>query len=373
MKYSFRGYTRYIVYGIILLFFLPSCAVSQKANPPVVKLKESRRVALMPMDNLSGERKGLEVVFPLVRKTLEEKGLQVIPDAKVEEFLARGRIRDVGQVSVRVAKEMGRELEADFILVGSVDSFVLSDNPKVGLSARLISAADGSILWARSLGQSGEDFTRPLGLGTIRSPEELARVAVNELFQSLTWEAPSGPRALKGPGILSRLFGLSLRAYRREGFQISQIKAIAVLPFENASRRREAGRVVANILVSELWNTRGINVIEPGEVRERMISLRIRAMGEIELEGLKKLGEALGADVLILGRVHAYDEGVERGAPFPRVEISARALYTRTGQILWMARNSHAGEDFQIAMDWGKVRSVITLTQKTLREMLETL
>lgn len=119
----------------------------------MVEVKESRRVALMPMDNFSGERKALEVVFPLFRKALEEKGLQVIPDAKVEEFLARGRIRDVGQVSVRVAKGLGRELGADFILVGSVDSFVLSDNPQVDLSARLISAADGSILWARSLGQ----------------------------------------------------------------------------------------------------------------------------------------------------------------------------------------------------------------------------
>ncbi len=367
------GYLRYIVYGVTLLFFISSCATYQKAIPPAVKLKESRRVALMPMDNLSGERKALEVVFPLARKALEEKGLQVIPDEKVEEFLARGRIRDVGQVCVRVAKGLGKELRADFIMVGSVDSFVPSDIPKIGLSARLVSASDGSVLWAKSLGLSGEDFTRPLGLGTIRSPEELARVAVDELFQSLTWEASSEPLALKGPGILGRLFGPSLRAYKREGFQISQIKAIAVLPFENASRRREAGRVVANILVSELKNTWGINVIEPGEVRDRMISLRIRAMGEIELEGLKKLGEALGVDAIILGRVHAYDEGVERGATFPRVEISARALHTRTGQILWMARNSHSGEDFQIAMDWGKVRSVITLTQKTLREMLETL
>lgn len=179
-------------------------------------------------------------------------------------------------------------------------------------------------------------------------------MTVDGLFQSLTWEAPTGPGAPKGPGILSRLFGISLRAYRREGFQISQIKANAVLPFENASRRREAGKIVANILVSELKNTWAVKVIEPGEVRDRMIALRVRAMGEIELEGLKKLGEALGADAIILGRVHAYDEGVGRGTAFPRMEISARALHTQTGQILWMARNSHSGEDFQIAMDWGK-------------------
>ena len=48
-------------------------------------------------------------------------------------------------------------------------------------------------------------------------------------------------------------------------------------------------------------------------------------------------------------------------------------LDTQTGQILWMAYHEASGDDTQIALDFGRVRSMVPLLRKVIREMLGSL
>jgi hypothetical protein len=44
-----------------------------------------------------------------------------------------------------------------------------------------------------------------------------------------------------------------------------------------------------------------------------------------------------------------------------------------TGQILWVAEQARNGDDFQIALHFGKIRAMVPLVERTVGEMLRTL
>jgi TolB-like protein len=149
------------------------------------------------------------------------------------------------------------------------------------------------------------------------------------------------------------------------------VKKVAVLPFQNISKHVYAGRVVANAYVTELFNTGRFHVEEPGNIRLFMIQERVGTIGELELGRLKVLGRRLRVDAIVVGTVEEFDDGRRGGVPV--VSVTARMLEASSGRIVWSGQNKRKGDDYTIVFDLGEVRTVTALTQKVVKEMIDTI
>lgn len=148
-----------------------------------------------------------------------------------------------------------------------------------------------------------------------------------------------------------------------------QIKKVAVLPFYNLTGQKDAGKIVADIFVTEMFKSARFRVEEPGNIAQFMIQERMDTVGEIEIEKLKILGRRLDVDEVLTGTVEEFDDGISSGVPI--VSITARMIDSNSGRLIWSAQNKKRGDDYIIVLDLGEVRSVTTLTQKVVREMIE--
>lgn len=154
---------------------------------------------------------------------------------------------------------------------------------------------------------------------------------------------------------------------------IKKIKKVAVLPFNNITGQREAGKIVTNVFVTEMFKSGRFHVEEPGNVFQFMIQERIDTIGEIEVERAKILGRRLNVDAVIVGTVEEFDDGRGGAFPSPVVSITARMIESDSGMLIWAAQKKKKGDDYIIILDFGEVRSASALTQKIVREMIETI
>ena len=146
---------------------------------------------------------------------------------------------------------------------------------------------------------------------------------------------------------------------------------LVVLPFNNISGRRDAGKIVADVFVVELFRDKRFDVVEPGNVNQIMFQEWIDRLGEIDIERLNMIGRRMGVSALVTGTVNEFNDG-RTGSP-PVVALNARMIEVGTGKIIWSANKSRRGDDYIKIFSLGRVRSVITLTQKVVKEMIATM
>lgn len=163
--------------------------------------------------------------------------------------------------------------------------------------------------------------------------------------------------------------GLSGPSYSLHGEDIGRTKKIAVLPFYNRSRNDDAGDIVTNIFVSELFKDNAYLVEEPGNIRQFFIQEQVEKLGEIGVDRLKILGKRLRVDAVLLGSVEAFNDfgGV------PSVGINARIVESESGRLVWVAEHEKRGDDYTIIFETGTVRTPAKLAQKVVKEMLKTI
>ncbi|VAX30261.1 hypothetical protein MNBD_NITROSPIRAE03-1459 [hydrothermal vent metagenome] len=133
--------------------------------------------------------------------------------------------------------------------------------------------------------------------------------------------------------------------YIRPDVDIRSIRKIAVLPLETLTTDEYAGEKIRGMVISELL-TRGVDVIEPGEVTRVLRELKIRSLGGITIEDIRKIGERLNVKAVMMGSVGAF--GISRGitTSYPEVSIHLMMLDTSTGNIIWSAWNTAGGPGF---------------------------
>jgi TolB-like protein len=131
--------------------------------------------------------------------------------------------------------------------------------------------------------------------------------------------------------------------YLRPAADISGIKMIAVLPVETLTQDQYAGERIRRIVITELLS-RGVDVIEPGEITSDLIALQ-KPLYSLEKKDLRELGGKLGADAVLLGSVEAYSVTSGLTVSYPEVSINLRLVETSTGNIIWsVSRYLRRGE-----------------------------
>jgi polysaccharide biosynthesis protein PelC len=176
--------------------------------------------------------------------------------------------------------------------------------------------------------------------------------------------------------VVMSLFGCAktyLQGYLNPNLSISNIKSIALIPFDNISGHPDAGRKIENLLLIELARKQTFILADMGEVEKSLRELRIRNSSEIDLSKLKKLGEQLKIQAVIIGSVDEYELRQDKSGMIPVVALNARMLDVQTGDIVWAINNSHDGNDWEKMFGFGKIISLNQLAQITISEIVDNL
>ncbi len=331
------------------------------------------RIAILPFQNVSGHLEAPPIIMPLMYKAMQDRGYEVIEARSLEPFLIRHRIRATEKIRHEQLGLLDKEFGASLALVGSIDLFAdTPGNPQWGISGRLLATDSGTILWAGAAGFTGDDFTGFLGLGTVTFPDRLAALAVDRLLIDLPpagvrLEIAKSPRAAGSRKALGYVF-------RDPLLDNEPPKRVAVLPFQNGTERGGAALIVDDLLVVSLVRVGLFEMADPGELTYGLQTLGLAPYGAIDLDALRSIGGKVGVDAVILGRVEDYNEGLRPGtSTSPSIAIDARMLDTRTGKILWMGYHEGRGEEYQIVLDFGKIKSMVPLAMRVISEMVSTM
>lgn len=358
---------------LVALIILNGCASLQEKGPGELREAGRLKLCLLPLDNLSGSRRAIFTVMPLMREKLAAKGYTLVAEKALDEFLRRNRIRQTGMPSAKVVKRLGQEFGCAAVLVGSVDLFELGTKPQVGVSLRLVSVRDASMLWAESVSLTGEDFLGPLGLGEIKSIEKLSSRVLDGPLASL-------PSIKEAGFALGGKEGLSLRPgahptyqYKKKGLKMRRVDSLAVLPFVNRSAVRGAGIIASNIFTARLFQTGRLKVARPGEVREALSRLKVASLANLAISDLQALGQLLGVKAVLVGTVDAHERGSPASRQAPVAELYSQVVEVASGETVWTSWHSRKGDDSVIVFDFGRVRSPVKVMDKAIKDMVASL
>jgi TolB-like protein len=160
--------------------------------------------------------------------------------------------------------------------------------------------------------------------------------------------------------------------YVRQQVDYSSIKRIAVLPFETLTSDEYAGEKIRQSVITELLS-RGIDVVEPGEVTRALVELKIRSLGSIRTTDIQTLAKTLGVEALMMGSVEAY--GISRGitVSYPEVSISLRLVEASSGKIIWSVCNTSGGPNFWTRHFGAENISLSETASKVVKEAIDTM
>jgi TolB-like protein len=396
------------------------------SSPYVILPLASRDIpiAVLPLENLTGERAPTQAVLERIRAGLVREGFRIIHSETLERFLHRHRIRVASGLDRTESRAIKEATGAEAVLVTSFAAYQERPPPHASLFARLVSTGDDpKILWMDSVGLSGEDSVRLLGIGRIEETGALLENVVNGVTDALARYVPEpipepsdldaadaddtqGRLAASPPG-LEDAIDLSLlentggggippdassppasgpedsgvppkprRRYQPKtvfGSRFGDPRerySVAVVPFVNRSETKNAGKIMALHFVEELYRVEGLRVVDPGLVREEMLRYRTVIPEGPSLETADVLSDegSLGVDLLLSGTVFDYG-----GPVVPKVEFSLEILDTDAREVVWTSRSYNDGEEAVYFLDVGRVYTAHRLAAGMARAAVEEL
>lgn len=318
-------------------------ALGQDAPPP--------DILILPVVNYSEKGEAHTLLIPRLHANLDRLGFTFLSSEELRPLLREHRIRSRGWAGLEGARILRRETLAKYLLLGSWDVFRTEINPEIGLSLRILDLEHMTLVSAVSVGLTGADFTRALGLGRITSIEELADLAmqraIDALFPLPEYEAP--------------------RLSSRGCFQV------ALIPFDNYSNTPNAGDIVTNIVLSRLL-AQGYFVVEPGFVRDLGLTLEVINRGGVDQKSARSILASFDACRVVTGTVEKFDTA--RGTPtrtVPGIALGIRVMSPMDGNLYMMEELQGEGDDGDGMFQGGRVHALVPLANKVLQDFLDEL
>jgi len=163
----------------------------------------------------------------------------------------------------------------------------------------------------------------------------------------------------------------SVRYFVRPDTDLTKIKKVAVLPFENHTQDRYANEKIRELVMMGLLK-RGVDVIEPGEVNDILRLMRIRSVKRLTKEEIIEMGKRLNIDAIITGSVNTYEKKRALSVTYPEVSIYINLIDTDSGNILWATWHTSGGADFWTRHFGIETKTIDEVSQKVVKEALDT-
>ena len=168
-------------------------------------------------------------------------------------------------------------------------------------------------------------------------------------------------------GLFSVLFILSC-SYQQDYIRGREIHAkarwVAVLPLVNLTTFPNAGRIVLDLLTTELYANTDFQILEQTEMLKKLKGNEDDLDQVLDNAVAIRVGEALGVDTVIFGSVteYRYKRGLDEA---PVVGVNIRMLDIKTDRILWSGSKSDMGGCFWFCED-----SLNRLAQKVCYDLV---
>jgi len=141
-------------------------------------------------------------------------------------------------------------------------------------------------------------------------------------------------------------------------------RLLAVVPFENVSRRAAAREVVMAAVEGELVG-KGYDLVPDAAVEDFLRSRRIRFLDSLAATSVRELASLHLADAVVTGSILAW----EPRAPDPAATVAVR-LVSAEGEILWSRMVSLSASASGGAFDRGRLRTVEEVARRAVAQAL---
>jgi hypothetical protein len=322
------------------------------------------RVAVLPLDNLSGSAAPLKMIRQELIAKLQARGMAILPDGELDAFMTRHRLRYVGGVNREDSTALRDETGASAVVVTSLELYSESNPPRIALTARLVSTgSDPRILGMESTAMAGDDAPGLLGIGRIDNAAALRAKAIDRLSTDLT--AANGKKE-QGPSLMPQ------SVFHNQPLDPEKKYSVAVLPFFNKSSRRYAGEILALHFIRELSRNSRFSVIEPGVVRQELLQYRIIMEEGVSLSDAELVLNVMRADLLLSGNVNDYAE-IQGSSGAPEVDFTALMLNRDNRKAGWAVDIHAKGDEKVYLFDIGRLTTANALAAAITRGAVKTL
>jgi hypothetical protein len=164
----------------------------------------------------------------------------------------------------------------------------------------------------------------------------------------------------------------SPKHYMRPDFAISSVKRVAILPLENYTSDTYAGERIRRMIITEILS-RGIDVIEPGEVTKSLTDLKVKSLGALPLKEAQNLQKTLGVEAVIMGSVDSFRISTGISVSYPEVSIQLVLLDANSGRIVWSVWHTSGGAGFWTRHFGTEGMSLSEAAKKVVKETVDTL
>lgn len=191
VKYKF-------IYSLIIILLISisisGCKTTSASNYHIredVDFSYIKKVAVMPLENMTNDKFAPEIIRQAVITELLATGaVDVVVPGDVMFAIDRLGIKNISLPSVEQIKNLGKMLQAQAIILGSVERF--GDErignvsaPTVSITLMMADTTSGSIIWSASRTRGGASFVaRHFGARTDTLSETAIKV-VREAIQTL--------------------------------------------------------------------------------------------------------------------------------------------------------------------------------------------
>jgi hypothetical protein len=322
-------------------------------------------VALLPLENLSGdERAGAEVAAVLAR-ALTARGYAVARTEAMEAALAAGRVRYLDSLPAAVRGKLARDLAAGLLLTGAVYTYAEGASAMLAFSARMVDAG-GAVRWAAAFGLTTRDTEGLLGTGRAGTLDALLREAAARVQRDLP--APQGTAAARPGGKPLHLGGP--RAFAAAALGEVASRRIAVLPPEGFAPDPRAGAIVSHLLAIRLRDA-GLDVVEAADLRAAMREEGVRSFRGLDAGQLREVGDRVGATLFLNGSVYTWRDSSAHGGGWPEVSLELSLVDVARERVLWTGQHARRGGDYAFLLQRGAVTSAVALADRVVAELLD--
>ncbi|PLX50881.1 MAG: hypothetical protein C0613_02285 [Desulfobulbaceae bacterium] len=135
-----------------------------------------------------------------------------------------------------------------------------------------------------------------------------------------------------------------LESFSRENIDIGFVRTIAVLPLQNNSNDEYAPERVRNITMTQVLGRGIFDVVDKGVVDSLLHEEAIDPGKPLDRQALRRLGQRLNVQAVMLGTIDLADEGRKGSVVYPLLSVTMRLLEVESGLVIWQASASASGD-----------------------------
>lgn len=154
---------------------------------------------------------------------------------------------------------------------------------------------------------------------------------------------------------------------------LSYVKKVVVLPFENLTEDKFAGDIVRQIVMTEFLASGLVDVVVPGEAHEIMSSLGVKDISSLKTEEVREVGKKLNVQGVVFGSVEKFGDAKLGNITAPEVSVTIMMAETSSGAIAWSVTKTRLGASFFARHFGARAETLSETALEVVRDAIGTL